>query len=410
MRVLFFSNHVANEGHGGSGWLTSLVEEFKKRDSIAIGVAHLSTRPIGKEQIEGITYYAIPLAAKGIKDKLKGLLFYKSMDPEEKMWPYYIEKCKDIVADFKPDIIQVFGSELYCGLIAGEVPVPVVLHIQGFKNACIPMFFPPGISERSYVWQDKNPYHAYRNWAGLIWWRRNAHTENEILRKTKYFIGRTVWDKRYLSLFNPNAQYFYGEEMMRPIFYQDSERILPPTLTIVTVISAPLYKGYDNILKTANALKNTIGIDFVWKVFGNVDYRLIENKLKLSHQNLNINLMGHTPAEIIKKELERCTLYFHSSYIENSCNSIIEAQMTGCPVVANYVGGLTTIIKDGINGLLVPANDPYQTAYCLLDLFNDESKNLLIGKQAREIALKQHDRAKIVDELISTYFEIRKKE
>lgn len=410
MRILFLSNHVANEGHGGSGWLTSLADELKERDNITLAIGHLSTRPVEKEQKDNITYYAIPLAPKGIKDKLKGLFFYNSMEPEEKMWNYYIEKCRDIVDDFHPDIIQVFGSELYCGLIAGEAPVPVILHIQGFKNACLPMFFPPGITERSYVWQDKNPYHAYRNWTGLTWWRRNAHTENEIIRKTKYFIGRTSWDKKYITLFNPQAQYFYGEEMMRPVFYQHSERVLPPRLTIMTVISAPLYKGYDNILKTANVLKNVIGIDFVWNVFGNVNYRLIEKRIKLSHKNLNVRLKGVAPAEIIKKELEKSTLYFHSSYIENSSNSVIEAQMTGCPVVANYVGGLTTIIKEGINGFLVPANDPYQAASRVLELFNDKNKNLLIGKQAREIALKQHDREVIVDELISTYLAITEKE
>ena len=315
MRVLFFSNHVSNEGHDASGWLASLINELKKRENVTIGIGHLSTRPVETEQKGDVTYYAIPLAKKSIKDKFRGIFFHSSMEPEEKLWPYYIERCQNIVAHFKPDVIQVFGSELYCGLIAGEVSVPVILHIQGFKNACMPMFFPPGFSEKSYVWQDKNLWHAFRNWIGLAWWRRNAHTENAILRKVKYFIGRTEWDKRYVSLFNPHAKYFYGEEMMRPIFYQDSERILPPTLTIVTVISAPLYKGYDNILKTANVLKNTIGIDFVWKVFGNVDYHLVENKLNLRHQDLNVNLMGHASAETIKKELEGSTLYFHSSYM-----------------------------------------------------------------------------------------------
>ena len=406
MRILFFSNHVSNEKHQASGWVATLVTELKQCKGITVGVAHLSTHFVEKELKENVSYYCIPLAQKGIKAKIESVVLYKSNESEKRLWAYYIDKCKTIVNDFKPDIIQVFGSELYCGLIAGEVNTPVVLHIQGFKNACIPSYFPPGVSKWDYIWKDKKLSSSYRRFMGLIWWRRNSFTENEILNRTKYFIGRTSWDHNYISLFNQHAHYFHGEEMMRPVFYEPSHRTLPEKLTIITVISSPLYKGFDNILRTANVLSNVLNVDFSWKVFGNIDSKFAEKCTKLKCRDLNIQLMGSASAETIKKELEVCTLYYHSSYIENSCNSVIEAQMTGCPVIANYVGGLTTIIDNGKNGLLVPANDPFQTAYNIFSLFKDPQKNLTIGRHAREMALREHDRVSIVCGLIDIYKKI----
>lgn len=58
---------------------------------------------------------------------------------------------------------------------------------------------------------------------------------------------------------------------------------------------------------------------------------------------------------------------------------IIEAQVSGVPVVATEVGGVVDIIRDGQTGLLVPAKDTDKMAEAVLRLVNDEPlRNSLI--------------------------------
>lgn len=47
----------------------------------------------------------------------------------------------NVVEDFNPHIIQVFGSENIYGLIAGHCSVPVVLHVQGILTTCLNTFY-----------------------------------------------------------------------------------------------------------------------------------------------------------------------------------------------------------------------------------------------------------------------------
>jgi len=46
------------------------------------------------------------------------------------------------------------------------------------------------------------------------------------------------------------------------------------------------------------------------------------------------------------------------SYNESFGLVAVEAQATGTPVVAAAVGGLTTVVRDGVSGMLVEGHDP----------------------------------------------------
>lgn len=65
----------------------------------------------------------------------------------------------------------------------------------------------------------------------------------------------------------------------------------------------------------------------------------------------------------------------------------VEAMATGLPVVATAVGGLTEIIRDKEQGLLVPPDDPGALAKAVSWLFDNP-------EQARQLAAAGHERAK----------------
>ena len=66
------------------------------------------------------------------------------------------------------------------------------------------------------------------------------------------------------------------------------------------------------------------------------------------------------------------TLVAVPSYNESFGLVAAEAQASGTPVVAAAVGGLTTVVRDGHSGLLVPGHDPRDWAHALRRVVGDD--------------------------------------
>lgn len=164
-----------------------------------------------------------------------------------------------------------------------------------------------------------------------------------------------------------------------------------------------MYKGFDLILKTAKLLKEQYALDFDWKVFGNIKPSFVEKQLGIYHKDVCVKLEGVANAVQLKQELENATVYAHTAYIENSPNSVCEAQILGIPVIATNVGGVISLIDEGETGYLVPANDPYQMAFFIEQLYENKKLNIEIGGRARKKALERHNKGKIIEDLIQTY-------
>lgn len=413
MRVLWFTNTPCNlkiegrkKGRNSGGWMTALQDELLQRNDVELGICFIYNGLPEKIDEGGTVYFPVPFFEKSLKDKLKGFLRFSSIKVEEPLWDYYIERFHTIIERFNPDVVHVFGSELYTGLAVFSTTRPLVLHIQGILNTCYNALYAPGLSSRDYILQDFNPLHIWTRYYNDLWWRRDCYRERQIMNHIRHYIGRTEWDKRVSKIFSPNSFYHFGEELMRSPFYTPLHRMVPEKLTINTVISSPLYKGLDLVLKTASVLKNILCQDFVWNVYGNVNPHLIEKTLGLNHHDMNVFLRGVVGAEDICDAHSKATVYVHTSYIENGCNAIIEAQMCGLPVIANDVGGLSTTIKDKDTGFLVPANDPYQTSYLINYLFTHPKENIEIGKRAALDAFARHNKENVVNGLMNTYKEV----
>lgn len=416
MRVLWFSANPAcykssqtnNGGYNGGGWMSSLQQELMKCGDIELGICFCMDNQPQKVEQQGVIYYPIPYHRKKTKDKLLDIIHYKDVRRDEVLWPYYIKKFKETINDFTPDVIEVFGSELYIGLAviaAKELSKPCCIHIQGILSLYIYSFLPPSMSKLKY-YMSEGLFRVYSKFQYLTYWRRSIHREKTILRTVKNVIGRTEWDKEAMEMLAPQAKYYYGGEILRPCFYEKSLRTIPTKPVIVTTSSNASYKGFDLVLKIADILKNVMHVDFEWKVFGNITPRFFEKIANLDHRNLNINICGVATAEQLREKLLTSTLYCHTSYIENSPNSIAEAQILGIPIVATNVGGTSSLVEDGKTGFLFPATDPYMAVYHIKELIENHNLNIEIGNNACESARLRHEKKEIVNQLIETYSEI----
>lgn len=407
MRILFLSdipvwsidNNVVNNPHNGSGWIASLVYSLASTTNTECAVAFCGSGRWG-ERKENITYFPMPVFSS-LKSKMQRKI---SVSMEEKLTlPYLLEA----ITQFSPDVIHVFGSENALGKVSEHTTIPCIIHIQGFLPSYYNAKFPPCTSRWDYIVKFLlHPMKLYRFcWFDKVF-KFRAEREAQIVKNCHNFFGRTEWDKSIVSVYNPNARYFYCSEMLRNVFYQNQgkwQAVERKKKVIVSVLSTPTYKGHDLILKTAQMLKQYRNFDFQWKIFGGMDVAFWENKLGVSADELNVVSCGTVTAEQLKNELLQADLFVHPSYIDNSPNSVCEAQLLGMPVIAANVGGLSSLIDDGRTGFLVPANDPVMFTARIDQIFCDIELSKMLGKNAAATAQKRHEPETVTADCLSAY-------
>ncbi len=409
MKILWCTHTLAGfipekGSYNGSGWITSLLEEFRKIQNIKIGVAFYLDKNSKCVIRDGVTFFPIQQGHVDVLSKFKSFLGdYSGWEHEEKL---HMARLKEIIHEFSPDIIHVWGTETDMGLIAKEVDIPVIIHLQGLLQPYENMLCPPGISRFNYICQDGyNPIKIIKNINRLRYWNYKSERESRIFSECKYYFGRTHWDKALSYLFNPKREYYYCSEMLRPEFYTNDMWTIPhdDVLKIISTISPPLYKGADMIIKTAKILKNICHINFEWNVIGIEEMKFVEHSTNIKADEVNVKCLGVKPAEEIKKIELNSHIYFHSSYIDNSPNSICEAQMLGMPVIAVNVGGVATILNNGRTGWLVPSNEPHIAAILIATLFHNKVQLTEKSEATIKISHKRHDKSCIIKSLMQCY-------
>lgn len=71
--------------------------------------------------------------------------------------------------------------------------------------------------------------------------------------------------------------------------------------------------------------------------------------------------------------------------------SILEAMACGLPIITTNVGALGELVQDGINGYLIPLNDPGSIIACVESLSNDPEKLARMGDASRSMIEQDYD-------------------
>lgn len=408
MKVLWFEvtppGAYLGQGWVIGGWQDSLERIIKQVPDIELSVAFevAGVQPAPKE-IDGVTYY--PIALQYTKEEVKRAKTSWNVNAEK-----LVPQLKHIVDCVKPDIIHVFGTEWPFGLIAEKTDIPVVIHIQGaiapYNNA----MFPPG-----YNFLDKiknigwtHPQRIRKAWQAYQYDCSRLEIEMRAWKCVSHYMGRTHWDKALSEIMHPGRKYFHVEEALRKEFTTTDKTWQPGESSTIRLIStgcSNFWKGPDMLLKTAKILTD-LHIDFEWNVAGLMPddvKQIVEKKTGVKYEDCHVNFLGFIQPKELSEYLTSSTMYIHTAYIENSPNSICEAQCLGVPIISTNVGGIASLVENNKQGILVPANDPWQMAYEIKELAKNKELMKLFSKNSIETARKRHSDENIKRQLLETY-------
>jgi glycosyltransferase involved in cell wall biosynthesis len=84
-----------------------------------------------------------------------------------------------------------------------------------------------------------------------------------------------------------------------------------------------------------------------------------------------VRFAGAVPPEEMARLYGEADLYLNAPDIDNMPNSIIEAFAAGLPVVSTAAGGIPYVVRDGVDGLLVPVGDSAALAAAALRVLRE---------------------------------------
>ena len=397
MRVLWFSNTPAAgddyvSSNCSGGWLKSLDKAIQKEVELHV-VFHDKGYP-AKFKVRNTCYYCVAAGSvsQRIKDKIRSL-FGKIAE---------VERCLDIVKMVKPDIVHIHGTEaIWIKTIAYLQDIPVVLSIQAIVTVMMHKYY-SGIKKN-----ETSLFSNYRAVGGF--YSRRAEDERRYARYVRYILGRTEWDRRVYKTLAPNAQYFVCNEVLRDGFYNNQwvDHVREDNKIIVhTTTGTLLFKGLETVCHAVSLLIS-IGVNIEWRIAGvaeNSEYvKIVRRAFGSNYPQKGLKYLGSlNEIELINKLLE-AHIYVSPSHQDNSPNALCEATILGMPCISTCAGGSSTIVRDGITGIVIQDGDPWALAGAVIELADDRSLANKYAKEARKDALNRHNKDSIVKNLIEIY-------
>jgi glycosyltransferase involved in cell wall biosynthesis len=403
MKILWITNIILPEACKemnmpnpvGGGWLESSANSIVSQTDLNLAIATVYSGNILKVfKLNKITYYLIPT------EKSTTALNVSL----ENYW-------SDILKQYNPDIIHIHGTEYAHGLscINSNPDFKYVISIQGIISMCAQYYLTSlntwdiikNITIRDIIRLDTLFNAKYD-------FKRRGKIEIEYFKKAKFVIGRTTWDYIHSKIINPKVIYFKCNETLRSGFYKSRKWELESCNKYSIFLSQASYplKGLHQVLKAISILKadfpniklriagqNIFKFNsFVQrlKITGYAKY--INSLIIKLNLECNVEFIGQLNEEQMIEEYLNANLFICPSSIENSPNSLGEAQILGLPCIASYVGGTPDMINHNEDGFLYRYEEFEMLSFYIKEIFQDEllsnrfSKKSIISSEQRHIS------------------------
>ena len=373
------------------GWMYASAKAILTTNKdIELGVAALYKGDEVKQFIVNqITYFLIPTS-------YTNNLYNKNLETH---W-------KEINRIFLPDVVHIHGTEYPHGLayVNSCGNQNVVISIQGLVSVYAQYYF-GGIAIKDLL-KTITLRDCIRLDTVFIQRRKmqqKGQLEKAIIKSVDHIIGRTSWDKVHSWATNAQAKYYFCNETLRSGFYNNHWNINNCEAHSIFLSQAhyPI-KGLQQVIKALPIILKhypdtriyVAGNDFAnnrgWRLNGFGKY--IRGLMKKNEVTTKIIFTGVLTENEMRNRYLASHVFVCPSSIENSSNSLGEAQLLGVPCVASYVGGIADMVTDGETGLLYRYEEVEMLAAAICHIFANDSFAVKLSLQSREAAMNRHDK------------------
>lgn len=182
----------------------------------------------------------------------------------------------------------------------------------------------------------------------------------------------------------------------------------PPTPIRIVLIARMLWdKGVGEFIEAARQLTDA-GTNARFILVGAPDPA---NPGSVAEENLR-NWQGHPGIEWLGRRddipaiLQTAHIACLPSYREGLPKSLLEAAACGLPIVTTDSPGCREVVRDGLNGLLVPIRDAHALAAALKKLIENGELRHRMGAQSRQRAEREFSLDAVIAQTLALYHEV----
>ena len=181
------------------------------------------------------------------------------------------------------------------------------------------------------------------------------------------------------------------------VFRERTPREPDGVFRIASVAGLRDYKGHRWLIEACALLKQR-GVPVHCVLVGDGPERgAVEQQIVAARLSAEVELLGNRPQDQIRQLLDRSDVMVLPSVVtaEGMMDGIpvalMEAMVTGLPVVSTRVSGIPELVQDGKTGLLAPEKDASALADALQRLQRDPALSRRLAAQGRAHVLEQYN-------------------
>ena len=335
------------------------------------------------------------------------------------------EEFKQIIKDFSPDIVHIWGTEYNHSRAMMEackdltLEKRVLLRIQGLVSTFQYHYVLGVPSKYLGIKPDEKTLSIEDE---IVDWNVRGVNEKELIQKSFHIMTRGDYDEFYVKQINPNIDAERADNILRESFYENCGKWKIENCRkheiFVSQASYPL-KGLHFLLKAMGILLKkypdislyVAGVDIMdrSKSFHRNGYaRYLIDLIEENSLEGHVNYVGLLDEKAMVNRYLRAHVFVCPSTIENRANSICEAMMLGTPTIASYVGGNIGVLRHSIDGYMYPVDEFYMLAGYIDCIFSDDGIAIKISENASRQALLRHEKSEIVKQIKRIYRKIAK--
>jgi glycosyltransferase involved in cell wall biosynthesis len=189
---------------------------------------------------------------------------------------------------------------------------------------------------------------------------------------------------------------------MRPYCGRKEVEVIPHGVPIPDFVEAPAEKsvlaiGRMNARKGMETLLEAIPTvlarvpDATFRLVGVEEKHPSVQKFRAGHPGLSgVECPGMVDGITLAKMYDQCAVYVSPALYESFGLTFAEAMAHGRPVVGCATSAVPEIVRNGIDGVLVPPKDAQALAGAIIALLGDESLRGEMGAEARKRAVEHY--------------------